>query len=75
MNVVTSSTAHAAEFYTERSGVEVARVESSAAPGNLASFTKNNTLVFSTTTYIPVHRPSMTHFVPIFEDEGDVYPR
>ncbi len=48
-------TADATATYRDRSGVNIARAESTAQDGTIASFTRDNTLVVSTTTFYPVY--------------------
>ena len=48
-------TADATATYRERSSVNIARAESTAQDGTIASFTRDNTLVVSTTTFYPVY--------------------
>lgn len=53
-NEVTQTT-DATTAYRERSGLNIARADSTAQDGTIASFTRDNTLVLSSTTFYPVY--------------------
>ena len=69
-------TADATAAYRERSSLDVARADSTAQDGTVASFTKNNTLVVSATTFYPMY-PVGTIYVQHFEEqiEPEYLPR
>jgi hypothetical protein len=62
-------TADATRAYRERSGVDIARADSTASDGTLASFTRDNTLVVSTTTFYPVHASRDIVYVRMLEEQ------
>jgi hypothetical protein len=73
---VVRQTADASTNYHERAAVDIARADSTANDGTIASFTRGNTLIVSTTTYYPVYTPNETVYVQqLVELVDPVYTR
>jgi hypothetical protein len=62
-------TADATTAYRERSGVNIARTDSTAQDGTIASFTRDNTLVVSSTTFYPVYGSPDVIYVQQLEEK------
>lgn len=62
------ATADAASEYSERTGVNIAQSASTAQDGTLASFSRNNVLVYGKVSLRPGPAPtSTTHVIPVVE--------
>ena len=59
MNKFYTTTADATGTYVERAPANIARSECAAAQGNMASFSRDNTLMFSNVSLIPMHKPKL----------------
>jgi hypothetical protein len=70
-------TADATTAYRERTSVNIARADSTAQDGTIASFTRGNTLVVSSTTFYPVYGASDATYVQQLEErfEPQFLPR
>ena len=62
-------TTDAATAYRERSSLTIARSDSTAQDGTVASFSRNNTLVVSSTTFYPVLPARDVVYVPQHEEQ------
>jgi hypothetical protein len=66
-------TSDATTAYRERSNLNIARADSTAQDGTIASFTRDNTLVVSSTTLYPVYLAP--HVVYVQELEQQIEPQ
>jgi hypothetical protein len=62
-------TTDATTAYRERSGLNIARADSTAEDGTIASFTRDNTLVVSSTTFYPVYASPDTVYLQQLEEQ------
>jgi hypothetical protein len=62
-------TTDATMTYHERANVNIARADSTAQDGTVASFTRGNTLVVSSTTFYPVYPLADVVYVPQLEEQ------
>jgi hypothetical protein len=62
-------TADASMTYHERSSVNIARADSTAQDGTVASFTRGNTLVVSSTTFYPVYPSASVLYAAQLEEQ------
>jgi hypothetical protein len=62
-------TADATMTYRERSSVSIARADSTAQDGTVASFTRGNTLVVSSTTFYPVYPSANVLYIVQLEEQ------
>ena len=70
-------TSDATTAYRERSNLNIARADSTAQDGTIASFTRDNTLVVSSTTFYPVYASPDVVYVRQLEErvEPEFLPR
>ena len=65
-------TSDATRAYRERSAANIARVESTAQDGTIASFSRDNTLIVSSTTFYPLCTSLDVVYVPVVEEQAEL---